>query len=258
LSTRQIRQLTDVFGTINADLLWSPDGRQLTLTGALDRTLDRPGGVYTVDVDDGEFRQISHETFNHRVPTWSPDSRQIAFVGTTSRSRQYVFIVNADGHNLRRLSRVDNIFPQPGWSPDGQHLVIAERLGGIHVLTISENGAGNDVVIGTGIIPAWSPQGDEIAFMSPSAGLWSSDEFGSIHIVNPDGSAPRRLSNFSPDWATALTWSPDGRHLAFVSYCDENAVCIFVMDAASGRVWRAVRYNQWCRPQECHIAWRPM
>ena len=255
MATRVVRQLTHVFGTINLDLAWSPDGRQLALTGALDRTLDHPGGVYTLDVDDGEFRRMSGDTLNERAPTWTPDSSEITFVATTSRSHFSVFITNEQ--TVRLLSSLDNRNARPSWSPDGQRLVVASSQGRLRVLTIDENGVQNDRLIGVGILPIWSPRGDLIAYMSPSASLLSSNQLSRIYVVNPDGSGERPLGDFNVDWVLAFTWSPDGSHLMFVSYCDAGFTCIYVMDAASGQVWRARRYGRWCRPEECHVAWRP-
>ncbi len=258
MSTHEIRQLTDVFGTINLDLNWSPDGERLTMTGALDRTLHDPGGVYTVDIDDGEFRLVSPDTYNEVSPIWSPDSRQIAFMGTTPTSAFSMFVVHADGSNLRRLSRVNRAQSRPSWSPDSQRLVIARSDTGIHVVTLGQQGSEADLFIGPGLAPIWSPQGDTIAFMSPSAVLWSSNQLGSILIVGPEGTKTRALSDFDLDLAVALTWSPNGNRLAFISYCDENAMCVFVMELDSGHLWRAARYQRMCRPEDCRIAWRPI
>ncbi len=77
----------------------------------------------------------------------------------------------------------------------------------------------------------WSPDGHRIAF---SSNLRVGSE--AIYVVNADGSRLTRLTNVpgwwnsDPRWDTEPRWSPDGRHLAFSSWRDENWD-IYVMNA---------------------------
>jgi eukaryotic-like serine/threonine-protein kinase len=65
-------------------------------------------------------------------------------------------------------------------------------------------------------IPAWSPDGKQIAFLRYEnlAASRSATYFdgGVVHIVSPLGGPARRLSDFPAH--TQLSWSPDGRWLA--------------------------------------------
>ena len=69
---------------------------------------------------------------------------------------------------------------------------------------------------GGGMSPSWSPDGRHIAF-----GSWRDGNEG-IHVMDSDGSNPRRLINHSGR-DESPSWSPDGRHIAFTSYRDGNA-----------------------------------
>jgi TolB protein len=58
--------------------------------------------------------------------------------------------------------------------------------------------------------PAWSPDGDRIAFTSdsgPDKATWDNEE---IFSMNPDGSARKRLTDISGNDHWPPTWSPDG------------------------------------------------
>lgn len=78
--------------------------------------------------------------------------------------------------------------------------------------------------------PAWSPDGERLAFVSDRVGNRE------IFVMNADGSDPVNLTeNPAEDWTP--TWSPDNQQLAFASYRDGNWE-IYVMDAGGGNQQR--------------------
>ncbi len=56
-------------------------------------------------------------------PAWSPDARTIAFSSFSVDEGQDIFLIDADGSNLRRLTHYGS-GGRPSWSPDGEKLVI--------------------------------------------------------------------------------------------------------------------------------------
>jgi Tol biopolymer transport system component len=77
---------------------------------------------------------------------------------------------------------------------------------------------------GDDFFPAWSPDGQEIAFASKGMG------FLQIYVMNADGSQPTRLTYTQAD-QLAPAWSPDGKKIAFVSYRDGGDEEIYLMNA---------------------------
>jgi TolB protein len=78
--------------------------------------------------------------------------------------------------------------------------------------------------------PAWSPDGQQIAFSSNRAGRIAGQAYAmDIFVMNADGSDPGNLTD-STSYDTYPAWSPDGRHIAFQSDRDGNQE-IYVMEA---------------------------
>src|SRR5262245_39904623 len=98
-----------------------------------------------------------------------------------------VYVMNADGSGVQRLTRnpSDDFFP--AWSPDGAKIAWARTLaptdGQIHVMNLDDS---DDDVLASSPAddesPSWSPDGRKIAFYSDRDG---DDE---IFVMNADGS----------------------------------------------------------------------
>ena len=73
--------------------------------------------------------------------------------------------------------------------------------------------------------PAWSPQGDQIAFVSTDSG---SDE---IYVVSIDGSVVQQLTSNSNLWDKHPSWSPDGAQIVFFSNREGERRQLWIMNA---------------------------
>ena len=89
------------------------------------------------------------------------------------------------------------------------------------VYVVEPNGDGERLLVEDAAEPAWSPDGESIAFTS------SRDRFGEtcfhdcsvngeIYVARADGTGLRRLTT-SRAQETSPAWSPDGKRIAFVS-----------------------------------------
>jgi TolB protein len=100
---------------------WSPDGRSIffrTHPG------DDPGGygsnLFTIRRVGKELRQLTHYSGVERVEegSYSPDGRQIVFAtshGAVGGSLRDLFVLNADGTHVRRLTRTKNFENEADW-----------------------------------------------------------------------------------------------------------------------------------------------
>jgi hypothetical protein len=79
---------------------------------------------------DGEHPvQLTHLERYSGTPRWAPDGKQIAFDSYTKNGAQ-IFVMDAEGRNLRQITSgaYDNVVPS--WSRDGQSLYFASKRTG--------------------------------------------------------------------------------------------------------------------------------
>ena len=194
------RQLTSTPRTLRAfDPAWAPDGNRIAFFNGGPGV----GGVYVVNADGTGLRRVTNGA-QDRHPTWSPDGSRIAFTrqdGTFIR----LFVVNADGTGLTGVTNGVHV-QDPEWSPDGSRFTFSD---GGRVYVVNADGSGLTLLTAgetaAARFPTWSPDGTLIAFAS----------LGVIKVTAPDGSGRRDLiPGLREVWE--VSWSPDGRQIAFV------------------------------------------
>jgi len=148
-------------------------------------------------------------------PQWSPDGKQIAFVVDTkirgSDEPSEIYLINVDGSDLRQLTETGGSTFDPRWSPDGKRLVFWGFAVGafdrdannslqneVFIINADSSGFANLTQnTGLDLQPAWSPDGEWIAFTSTR--IWESENGRSgIFIMRPDGTDLQMLTNEPP------------------------------------------------------------
>jgi Tol biopolymer transport system component len=152
-----------------------------------------------------------------------------------------VYVVDADGSNLVRVTTDRAADFDPSWSPDGNQIAYRHQRGDdsttdIYVIGADGTGAhdvsGGDDSADWG--PAWSPGGDWIAWNTARETTVGFD----LGLVHPEGSG-RHLVKPSV-YVEYPAWSPDGGRIAFMSQVAEEGqqYDIFVMNPDGSHVRR--------------------
>lgn len=83
--------------------------------------------------------------------------------------------------------------------------------------------------------PAWSPDGDRLAFISPCGSNQEIYPGARIFLINADGTGLTGLP-YTPGGDFDPAWSPDGGQIAFTSIRDFNRAQVYVYDFESGEI----------------------
>jgi Tol biopolymer transport system component len=100
---------------------WSPDGTHIAYSGGPATSVG--GALSVMSADGSNQRQLTTTTQAADQPDWSPDGERIVFSGPGYGVKSGLWVVNADGTGLRRLSKHEDFHPK--WSPDGQRMLFA-------------------------------------------------------------------------------------------------------------------------------------
>ena len=101
----------------------------------------------------------------------SPDGQRICF-SIRRQGRNGLYVMNADGTNVRHLAASLDVRDAPSWSPDGKFIAVAADEGdGSRLFKVPVEGAAPvRLVDGLSRLPVWSPDGSLILYAVPSPG----------------------------------------------------------------------------------------
>ena len=102
---------------------WSPDGKQL-VAYAKDTWSRTSYGIQIISLDDSEIMEIASpsDVIRDESPKWSPNGQKIVFssnrdhIDTDQPPGFDIYVMNADGSNILRLTNSGNNFC-PDWQP---------------------------------------------------------------------------------------------------------------------------------------------
>jgi len=150
----------------------SPDGSQIVFSWR--------GDLWKVPIAGGHATRMTSHPFNDLQSAWSRDGKRIAFTSDRTGSAN-LFVMNADGTDLRQVTQTDRTFVLSGFAQDGsgkELLAFSARIdpewypGGRSYLVSIDGGEPSKLFDAFGTTPAISPEGSKVLF-TRGGSAWS-------------------------------------------------------------------------------------
>jgi TolB protein len=158
---------------------------------------------------------------------------KIAFLSKHSGAKE-IYLMDADGENLRALTKDRSITLSPRWSPDGGEMVFISYSGpNAYLYLLDLHTMKRRVLSGRENLngpAAWAPDGQRLAL------TLTIDGNPEIYLIDRQGTIIERLTEHH-GIDVSPSWSPDGRQLAFVSN-RSGSPQIYILQLPSGQTRR--------------------
>jgi TolB protein len=142
-------------------------------------------------------------------PSFSPDGSHITFNSDRGGAQQ-IYVMNADGSNVQRISFGEGRYATPVWSPRGDLIAFTKMLrGSFYIGVMRPDGSGERILTESfrDEGPTWAPNGRVIVFFreTPSRRDGSG---GSSRIWSVDLTGYNERPILTPGDASDPAWSP--------------------------------------------------
>gem|GEM_PF-3684446 len=192
----------DVFG-FEAAPSFSADDRRIVFCGS---RFDRRE-VYSTNIDGTRLRKLTTqgESFD---PSFSPDGSRIVFVSTRDHLKGELYLMDAEGTDVRRLTYNADAESHPVFSTDGKQIVFARNENELFVLNMERGSEKSTRYSG-------SLKNGRFHFLPDGRSILVSSQQGEMTLLDiSDDVISARMQECPID--EPLTFSPDGKSYAYL------------------------------------------
>ena len=188
-----------------------------------------------VPANNFKFTQLTSQTGEELFPSFSPKGENFIYSSRESGNWDIYSQRVGEGNptNLTKASLAGDT--QGVFSPDGRNIAFRSGRDGGGIFVMQADGKGARRISDLGYYPAWSPDGNELAygiddFQDPGDRTITPSELWRINI----GTGERHLITKSD--AVQPSWSPQGQRIAFWGISPAGKRDVFTVSADGGEV----------------------
>ena len=234
----------------------SPDGAWVAYTVSTSDTAEdrNKSAVWMASWDGTRNVRLTTSKPGENTPRWSPDGRWLAFLSSREDEHSQLWLLDRQGGEGRKATTLPSDVDDYVWAPDGKRVALvaedpdtakpktpapividrfqfkqdeAGYLGRQHRhVYLLDVESGKTTLLTAGdydeLLPAWSPDGKSLAFVSKRRPDADRDDNWDLYVMEAAaGAAPRQVTTFegpdnNPDYESRPAWSPDGRAIAYL------------------------------------------
>ena len=230
--TMQLDDLKSLTGISDATI--SPDGSQIAYTVTrpdykADKNVRR---LYVYDLRSKSSRAVTTAHAGLGSPAWSPDSKKLAFLSARGEGKDAVediFVLDMNGGEAFPVTNGPRDVQQFAWRPDGGAIayVVSDEPKNKEQL---KHHVRAFVVGDQPYLEKEAPVASHIWLAVPSA---QGEPWNTQRLTSGEWTVPPSYPPSSP--SSPLSWSPDGRYIAFskmssLYYADSDRTVVAVLD----------------------------
>ncbi len=207
--------------------------------------------IFDCEVPAKEYRNLTNARGYDAEGSWSPDGRYIAFASNrhgytekldpkdaerfeVDRSLMMeIYIMDADGGNVRRLTHTKGYDGGPFFSPDGKRICwrrFSEDGVRAEIWTMNIDGSDQQQLTHLGAMswaPYYHPSGEYLVFTTNIHGFANFE----LYLVDAAGQREPVRATFTDGWDGLPVFSPDGKQLAWsTARSADKSAQIFLAD----------------------------
>ncbi len=173
-------------------------------------------------------------------PRWSPDGSKIVFIVSTLGGKRYLYTMNSDGSDVRKLTDGD----EADWSPDGQKIAFIRNW--MSIYTIKTDGSNERKIADIKSVGhlrnlRWSPDGNQMIFLTSDG--------NDLYVIDSTGD---NLMIVRESCGDGCCWSPGGSRISFVNVINNKEWYMYLVGLDEGKTERLTN-NDRC---ESEFDWR--
>ncbi|MEW6619142.1 MAG: hypothetical protein AB1422_07335 [bacterium] len=241
---------------------WLPTGNELSVSSKYNGYWQ----IWIMNINEKKWKRLTDTPINKIGMQYSLDGKKICFIsqedgkgdilekiGMPLKYRKFdIYVIDADGKNLKKLTSNPSNDEEPCWSPDGEKIVYSSFCdGNYEIFVIDKDGNNLKRLTYNSVndfVPTWSPDGKKIAFVSD----------GMLYLMDPDGKNQVKLTDKTQCYAADVIWSPDSKKIAFIDVGNASNnynTDIYIIDISGKNLKNVTNTPDW---YESGLSWRPM